>query len=381
MKKIAILGSTGSIGTQTLEVIRQNSDRFKVVALAAYGNDRLLEEQINEFLPEHAALVDTQAADRLRQRLVCDIEILEGEAALVRLASDSSADIVVTSMVGFAGLKPTVAAIEAGKDIALANKETLVVAGELIMRLAEKKGVKILPVDSEHSAIFQCLQGQDQGSLKKIILTCSGGPFRGKTAGELESVSIRDCLKHPNWAMGKKITTDCATLANKGLEVMEAHWLYGVAYDRIEVVVHPQSIVHSMIEFTDGAVIAQLGQPDMRLPIQYALTYPERWKAAFPKLDFTRLAPLTFEAPDTKTFRALALAYQAGREGGTSPCVFNGANEEAVRWFLDGKLSFLAIAEVIEKVVNAQRFIARPTLEDLFEADAWAREKAREFIL
>ena len=380
MKNISILGSTGSIGTQTLEVVKANVDRFAIKALAAYSNDRLIEAQMNEFNPELVVLVDEAAAKRLQERYHGEIRILSGKAGLIEAAVLGSVDVVVTSLVGFAGLEPTVAAIRAGKNIALANKETLVVAGELIMKMAKEYDVSILPVDSEHSALFQCLQGEEHEKIAKIILTCSGGPFRGKKRTELEGVSIADCLKHPNWAMGKKITTDCASLANKGLEVIEAKWLYDVDYDQIEVIVHPQSIIHSMIEYVDGAVMAQLGMPDMRLPIQYALTYPHREAMHFPKLNFAEMTALTFEKPDTETFEALALAYRAGKTGGTMPCVFNAANEVAVNAFLKGELPFLAISEVIKSAMNNHTVIMNPKLENLYAVDTWTRNFAQEYL-
>ncbi len=380
MKNISILGSTGSIGTQTLEVVKANIDRFSIKALAAYSNDQLIEAQMNEFNPELVVLVDEAAAKRLQERYHGKIRILSGKSGLIEAAVLGSVDVVVTSLVGFAGLEPTVAAIRAGKNIALANKETLVVAGELIMKMAKEYNVSILPVDSEHSALFQCLQGEEHEKIAKIILTCSGGPFRGKKRTELEGVSIADCLKHPNWAMGKKITTDCASLANKGLEVIEAKWLYDVDYDQIEVIVHPQSIIHSMIEYVDGAVMAQLGMPDMRLPIQYALTYPQREAMHFPKLNFAEMTALTFEKPDTETFEALAVAYRAGKTGGTMPCVFNAANEVAVNAFLKGELPFLAISEVIKSAMNNHTVIMNPKLENLYAVDTWTRNFAQEYL-
>ena len=380
MKNISILGSTGSIGTQTLEVVKANVDRFAIKALAAYSNDRLIEAQMNEFNPELVVLVDEAAAKRLQERYHGEIRILSGKAGLIEAAVLGSVDVVVTSLVGFAGLEPTVAAIRAGKNIALANKETLVVAGELIMKMAKEYDVSILPVDSEHSALFQCLQGEEHEKIAKIILTCSGGPFRGKKRTELEGVSIADCLKHPNWAMGKKITTDCASLANKGLEVIEAKWLYDVDYEQIEVIVHPQSIIHSMIEYVDGAVMAQLGMPDMRLPIQYVLTYPHREAMHFPKLNFAEMTALTFEKPDTETFEALALAYRAGKTGGTMPYVFNAANEVAVNAFLKGELPFLAISEVIKSAMNNHTVIMNPKLENLYAVDTWTRNFAQEYL-
>lgn len=380
MKTISILGSTGSIGTQTLEVVAANRERFSVAALAAHSNDVLLEKQIAAFQPQIAVLADAAAARRLAARYDGPTEILSGEEGVLAAATHREAEVVVTSMVGFAGLKPTIAAIRAGKDIALANKETLVVAGELVMALAEENGAAILPVDSEHSAIFQCLQGEDRAAVRRIWLTASGGPFRNLQTAELQNVTVERCLKHPNWTMGQKITVDSATLANKGLEVIEAKWLYGVSYDQIQVVVHPQSIVHSMVEFTDGAVMAQLGLPDMRVPIQYALTYPARARADFPKADFWNMHDLTFEAPDMKTFEALPLAYAAGRAGGTMPCVFNAANEVAVGAFLHKKLSFLGIYEVIRRTMQAHALIERPNLAALLETDAWARKNAAALL-
>lgn len=380
MKNIAILGSTGSIGTQTLEVIAENQDKFNVVALVAHSSDEVLEQQIEKFQPEIAVLVNKEAAQRLKMRYVGKTKILEGKSGLMQAAVYEKAHVIVTSMVGFAGLEPTIAAIEAGKDIALANKETLVVAGEIVMQLAKENHVAILPVDSEHSAIFQCLQGEERKFLEKIILTASGGPFRGKKREELKDVSVAKCLAHPNWSMGKKITVDSATLANKGLEVIEAKWLYDVDYDQIQVVVHPQSMIHSMVEFVDGAVMAQLGMPDMKVPIQYALTYPERTLANFPKMDFWQMKDLTFEKPDFDTFVALKLAYQAGKRGGTMPCVFNAANEIAVNAFLNEKIKFLQIYDVIEQTMQAHKWSETITLELLYQVDAWARKYATELV-
>lgn len=376
MKNIAILGSTGSIGTQTLAVVKANPELFCVSVLVANVNDVLFEEQIKAFSPDLAVLVDAAAALRLQERYTGPTQILSGREGLLAAAVYEKTDIVVTSLMGFAGLEPTIAAIKAGKNIALANKETLVVAGEIVMRLAKEYGVSILPVDSEHCALFQCLQGEDPETVEKLILTASGGPFRGKTKKELEAVSIADCLAHPTWSMGKKITVDSATLVNKGLEVIEARWLYDVEYDHIQVVVHPQSIVHSMVQYQDGAVLAQLGSTDMRLPIQYALTYPKRVESAFDRLDFWQMQALTFEKPDTATFRGLALAYQAGKIGGTMPCALNAANEVAVAAFLSGNTGFLAIYEIIEKTMQAHTVKINPELEDLYEVDRWARDFA-----
>lgn len=378
VKRLAILGSTGSIGTQTLDVVRSCPELFQVTVLAANTSDQMLEQQINEFHPKLAVLVDEKAASRLRARYHGETEIRSGEKALLEAAAYDDADTVVTSMVGFAGLAPTLEALKAKKTIALANKETLVVAGELVTALAKENGVSILPVDSEHCALFQCLQGERRDTVERLILTASGGPFRGKTTEELKSVTVTDCLKHPTWSMGKKITVDSATLVNKGLEVIEAHWLYDVPYEKIEVAVHPQSIVHSMVEFRDGAVMAQLGLPDMRLPIQYALTYPTREKADFGRMDFKTRMSLSFEPPDMKTFRGLALAYEAGKAGGTMPCVLNGANEEAVAAFLAGRIGFLDIYDCIERAMDAQENVLHPSFETLCEADANARDFVRK---
>lgn len=376
MKNIAILGSTGSIGTQTIAVAKANPELFRVSVLVANVSDAMLEEQIEELSPDLAVLVDETAALRLKNRYNGPTRILSGREGLLAAAVYEKTDIVVTSLMGFAGLEPTIAAIKAGKNIALANKETLVVAGEIVMRLAKEYGVSILPVDSEHCALFQCLQGEEPSVVEKLILTASGGPFRGKTQKELEAVSIDDCLAHPTWSMGKKITIDSATLVNKGLEVIEARWLYDVDYEHIQVVVHPQSIVHSMVQYQDGAVLAQLGSTDMKLPIQYALTYPKRVKSAFDRLDFWQMQSLTFEKPDIATFRGLALAYQAGKIGGTMPCVLNAANEVAVAAFLAGQTGFLAIYEIIEKTMQAHTVKMNPKLDDLYEIDHWARDFA-----
>ena len=380
MQHIAILGSTGSIGTQALEVIAANQDKFCVTALAAYHNDKLLEEQIEYFKPEVAVLVDRAAADRLIKRYSGKTLILTGEEGLLAAATHSSVNTVLTSLVGFAGLTPTIAAIEAGKNIALANRETLVAAGELVTALAKKNNVNILPVDSEHSAIFQCLQGENKDNISRILLTASGGPFRGLTMEALQKVTVEDCLRHPTWSMGKKITVDSATLANKGLEVIEAHWLFDVDYSQIEVVVHPQSIIHSMVEYHDGSIIAQMGKADMRVPIQYAFTYPERAFASYPRLDFKILSALTFSEPDCANFPALALAFSAGKAGGTLPCVFNAANEEAVYAFLKGELRFLDIATVIRSVMESHVKVSAPAIKDIYSADSWARTEAHEIF-
>ena len=380
MKKIAILGSTGSIGTQTLEIVRRQKD-LQVTALAAGSNIALLERQIREFQPKIAVLWDEEKAKELKVKTAdLNVNVLSGMDGLLAAAAESESEILVTAIVGMLGIRPTIAAISEGKTIALANKETLVTAGHLIMPLAKERRVPILPVDSEHSAIFQSLQGEGNNPVHKIILTASGGPFRGRTAEELTQIRVEDALKHPNWAMGKKITVDSSTLINKGLEVMEAKWLFDVETEQIEVLVHPQSIIHSAVEYEDGAVIAQMGEPDMRVPIQYALTYPRRLKNSFPKIDFFARNTLTFEKPDRETFRCLALAYQALETGGTLPAVLNGANEVAVARFLEGEISFLQIPLLIENVMDAYTVKYEYTLEDLLEADAWARACASKFV-
>ena len=373
-RKIAVLGSTGSIGTQTLEVVRNNRD-IQVTALAAGKNAAALERQIREFRPQMACLWEEAAARELKERVRdLDVRVVWGMDGLVEAAAGTDAQMVVTAVVGMIGLRPTIAAMEAGKDIALANKETLVTAGHLIMPLAKEKGVRILPVDSEHSAIFQCLQGAGGNPIHKIHLTASGGPFRGRKREELQSVTVEDALKHPSWSMGRKITIDSSTMVNKGLEVMEARWLFGVDFDQIQVVIQPTSVIHSMIEFTDGAVIAQLGTPDMKLPIQYALYYPERRYLPGDRLDFGRLREIDFEEPDMETFQGLALAFAAGRKGGIMPTVFNAANEEAVALFLDGKIPYLAITDLISGAMERCRQAENPSLEEILEAEAWARE-------
>ena len=379
MKKISVLGSTGSIGTQTLEVVRQNKDELEVFALSAGTNVDLIEKQIREFSPKIAAMGDEKAAEELRGRIsdLSGVKVLAGMDGLLEMASDPGYDILVTAIVGMIGIRPTIAAIEAGKDIALANKETLVCAGHIIMPLAEKKGIKILPVDSEHSAIFQSLQGSPRSRIAKIILTCSGGPFRGMKKDELASKTPEDALRHPNWNMGKKITIDSASLVNKGLEVMEASWLFGVGPERVCVTVHPQSVLHSAVEFVDGAVVGQMGTPDMKLPINYALFYPDRKPMNSAKLDLFETAALTFEKPDTETFRGLALALDAAKTGGTMPTIFNAANEEAVARFLDHKTGFLGIYEDIERAMSSCRVIENPSVDEILDAEKAAREAVR----
>lgn len=375
MKKLIILGSTGSIGVQALEVAERNG--YKVTALAAGKNTELLEKQARKFKPDIVAVFDEKAANDLKIRLAdMPIKVLSGEEG-VCAAAQYEGDIVLNAVVGIAGLKPTLSAIEAGKTVALANKETLVAGGEIVNKKLIEKNVKLLPVDSEHSAIFQSLQAAPYGSLKKILLTASGGPFYGRTRAELQNVTVKEALKHPNWSMGAKITIDSATLMNKGLEVIEAVRLFGVKAADIEVLVHRQSIVHSGIELSDGAVIAQLGTPDMRLPIQYALTYPKRSDFAFEHLSLSDIGTLTFEKPDTETFRCLPLCIAAINEGGLAPAAVNGANEEAVRLFLEGKIKFLQIAELVEKALNSVNNKKEYTIEDVFEADQAARESIR----
>ena len=375
MKKIAILGSTGSIGTQTLEVVRENGD-IQVLGIAAGGNIALLEKQIREFGPKKAAVWSEKKAKELRIRTVdTDTKIVSGMEGLIEIAAMEDTQILVTAIVGMIGIRPTIEAIKAGKDIALANKETLVTAGHLIMPLAKTTGVSILPVDSEHSAIFQSLQGNERSSVKKILLTASGGPFRGKKQEELLEIRVEDALKHPNWTMGAKITIDSSTMVNKGLEVIEAKWLFDVDVDDVQVVVQPQSIIHSMVEYEDGAIIAELGTPDMKLPIQYALYYPERRYLPGERLDFWSIGKLDFERPDMGTFYGLKLAYEVGRKGGSLPTVFNAANELAVSMFLKGEAKYLEIAEIIEDCMYAHKNIKEPTLEEILETESATYER------
>lgn len=369
MKKIAILGSTGSIGTQTLEVVRENGD-IEVLGLAAGSNIKMLEEQIREFHPQIVAVWSEEKAEELRVNVAdTDTQIVAGMDGLLEVATMNDTEILVTAVVGMIGIRPTIEAIKAGKDIALANKETLVTAGHIIMPLAKKMGVSILPVDSEHSAIFQSLQGNRHGAVHKILLTASGGPFRGKKSEELMEIKVEDALKHPNWSMGRKITIDSSTMVNKGLEVIEAKWLFDVDVDRVQVVVQPQSIIHSMVEYVDGAIIAELGTPDMKLPIQYALYYPERRFLPGDRLDFAVLSKLTFEKPDMETFYGLRLAFEAGKEGGSLPAVFNAANELAVSKFLDRKIKYLEIPEIIEHCMQAHKTIADPSVDEILQTE------------
>ncbi len=369
MKKIAILGSTGSIGTQTLEIVREQKD-IEVLGLAAANNIALLEQQIREFSPKVVAVWTEEKAEELRGKVAdLDVKVVSGMEGLLEVSVIPETEIVVTAIVGMIGIRPTIAAIRAKKNIALANKETLVTAGHIIMPLAKEYGVSILPVDSEHSAIFQSLQGGQEKALHKILLTASGGPFRGKKREELTNIQVEDALKHPNWAMGRKITVDSSTMVNKGLEVIEAKWLFGVDVEQIQVVVQPQSIIHSMVEYVDGAVIAQLGTPDMKLPIQYALYYPERRYLPGERLDFKTLTQITFEEPDMETFYSLRLAFEAGREGGSLPTVFNAANELAVQKFLERKIAYLEIPEIIETCMKAHKNILHPSVEEILETE------------
>ena len=378
MKKVAILGSTGSIGTQTLEIIRDNED-LQAVALAAGQNVDLMEKQIREFHPQIAGMWSEEAAADLRQRVSdLPVKIVCGMDGLLEIASFPESDVVVTAVVGMIGIRPTIAAIESGKTIALANKETLVTAGHIIMPLAAQRKVPILPVDSEHSAIFQSLQGRADNQIHRILLTASGGPFRGKKRADLEQMTLEDALKHPNWSMGKKVTIDSASLVNKGLEVMEAKWLFDVSLDQLQVVVHPQSIVHSAVEYDDGAVIAQLGLPDMKLPIQYVLVYPERRPMRAPFMDLFAIHQLTFEAPDTETFPGLALAYRAAREGGSMPTVFNAANEMAVKLLLQKKIRFVQIPEILEMAMEHHHTIENPDVTQILQAEAETYEQIRQ---
>jgi 1-deoxy-D-xylulose-5-phosphate reductoisomerase len=380
-KNIAIFGSSGSIGTQALEVIRENPGLFNVSVLTVNHNASLLIEQALEFLPQLVVVANAEKYQEVKSALShTEIKVLSGEAALIEAAQFPETHIVLTALVGFSGLRPTLAAIEAGKDIALANKETLVVAGELVTQVAKQYGVKILPVDSEHSAIFQCLAGEEQNPIEKIYLTASGGPFRGKDSDFLSKVSKNEALKHPNWVMGAKITIDSATLMNKGLEVIEAKWLFNLNASQIDVIVHPQSIIHSIVQFTDGSMKAQMGLPDMKLPIQYALAYPKRINNHFPRFDFLSYPQLTFEQPDKNTFRNLALAFLAMEKGGNMPCVVNAANEVVVAEFLKDRIGFLQMSDVIEKCMDKMSYLKKPSLHDFIETDKETRILAEELV-
>ena len=381
MKKIAILGSTGSIGTQTLEIVRDNRSDLEVVALAAGSNVELMEKQVREFRPKLVSLQSEEACRNLADRLKdMQVTIVPGMEGLIQIAEMEESDVLVTAIVGMIGIRPTIAAIKKGKDIALANKETLVTAGHIIMPLAAQMGVSILPVDSEHSAIFQSMQGEKKEQVSKLLITASGGPFRGRTREQLADIRVEDALKHPNWSMGHKITIDSATLVNKGLEVMEAKWLFDVELDQIQVVVHPQSIIHSMVEYVDGGIIAQLGTPDMKLPIQYALFYPDRRPMKGKRVDFYELGSITFERPDMETFTGLKLALRAARTGGSLPTVFNAANEKAVSLFLNRKIKFLEIPELIEMCMDEHKVIDNPNVEEILAAEAESYDRiARRF--
>ena len=382
MKKISILGSTGSIGTQTLDVVRKNRDKFEVVAISANSSINLLLEQIKEFKPRYVAVYNENSAKELKEMIPSDIkiEVLSGMEGLITISSLDEIDVLLTAIVGMIGLVPTLEAIKKGKTIALANKETLVTAGQLVMEEAKKRNVAILPVDSEHSAIFQCLNGESKKEIESIILTASGGPFRGKSKNDLINVTKNEALKHPNWSMGRKISIDSSTLMNKGLEVIEAKWLFDVNPDKIDVVVHPQSIIHSMVQFVDSSIIAQMGCPDMKLPIQDALTYPERILNDFERLDFSKLSSLTFEKPDLNTFPCLKLAYDSLNMGGTYSAVLNAANEVLVNEFLEDKIKFYDIPYYIEKTLDAHKSIEKPTLEEILYTDNWSREFVKKCI-
>lgn len=377
MKRIALLGSTGSIGTQTLDVVAHHPERFQVEVLAAGSNVEQLLVQIEKFRPTLACVTDESSAEWLRARVPHGVKVVSGAEGLCEAAAGTDAELVLTAVVGSVGLLPTLQAIEAGKTIALANKETLVAAGHLVMDAAKRRGVNILPVDSEHSAIFQCLQGETTRSVRNITLTASGGAFRDRTRDELADVTVEQALLHPNWSMGAKLTVDSATMANKGLEVIEAHWLFGIDYDQINVVIHPESIVHSYVEFIDRSVIAQLGCPDMRVPIQYALSYPERIDSFSEALDLTKHGTLHFKPMDYDRFRCLRMAFECGRAGGTAPAVFNAANEVAVARFLRGEIAFLHIETILEKVLERHAVEHHPDLDAILAADAWARAEAR----
>lgn len=377
MKKITVIGSTGSIGTQTLDVVRQHQDQFEVEGLAAGSNAELFVEQVRAFRPKKASVANREIADKVRSSIPSEVQLFHGEEGLVEVAAGTDADTVVTAIVGSAGLRPTLAAISEGKHIALANKETLVTAGHLVTDLARKKGVSLLPVDSEHSAIFQCLNGERAEDVERITLTASGGSFRDLNRDQLRHVTVEDALKHPNWSMGAKVTIDSATMVNKGLEVIEARWLFGMDFERIGVLLHPESIVHSFVEYRDGSVIAQLGTPDMRVPIQYALTYPDRWFSEAKRLSLAEVGKLHFREMDFERYPCLRLAYECGKIGGTATSVYNAANEVAVARFLNREIPFLQIEHIIETVLSRHEVQAEPGLEAIKEADRWAREIAR----
>lgn len=379
MKNISILGVTGSIGTQSLDVIRKNTEEVKLISIAANNSHEEVISIINEFAPKYVAMMSEKATEIIKNYVrenSLDIEVYSGIEGLNKIVTIKEVDLVITSVVGMIGLVPTMEAIKAGKDIALANKETLVAAGDIVMKAAKEYGVKILPVDSEHGAIFQCLRGNEEEKVSRIILTASGGPFRGRKREELVYIKAKEALKHPKWNMGQKISIDSSTLMNKGLEVIEAHWLFNASYDDIEVVVHPQSIIHSMVEYNDGSVMAQLADPDMRLPIQYAINYPKREEKVIKPLDFSKISTLTFEKPDMETFRCLKIAYEAGKQGGNSTAIMNTANEMAVELFLKDKICYLDIENIIEDSLNTFEYVSNPTLEEIIELD----KKVREYI-
>ncbi len=382
MKKVTVLGSTGSIGVSALDVIEKNPGRFRVVALAAGKNIKLLQKQIEKFRPKIVSVTDVSSAVKLRKELTSQIrtKIVASQEGLLEVASFAGADIVLSAISGAAGLLPTLAAIDAGKDVALANKETMVMAGGIVNEKAKEKRVNILPVDSEHSAVFQCLQGQKQKNIKKIILTASGGPFLNYKKSELKKATLSQALQHPRWKMGKKITIDSASMMNKGLEVIEAKWLFDLDMEQIDILIHPQSVVHSLVEFVDGSLLAQMGIPDMRTPIAYALTYPERIKNSLPLLDLAKTRNLVFHKPDVKKFPCIRLAYEAGRCGGTMPAVLNAANEIAVEAFLAKKIKFVDLPEIIDKVLSTHKTVKKPALEEILQADKWARMQTKEII-
>ncbi|MEO3945067.1 1-deoxy-D-xylulose-5-phosphate reductoisomerase [Gorillibacterium sp. CAU 1737] len=378
MKKLAILGSTGSIGTQALDVVAHDPERYQVEALAAGNNVERLEEQIRRFRPKLVSVHSKEAADKLRLRVDSSVKVLYGAEGLMETAASTDADLVITSVVGSMGLEPTLAAIRAGKDIGLANKETLVSAGHLVTEAARKQGIQLMPIDSEHSAIFQCLNGEPRQAVRKLIITASGGSFRDRTREQLRGVTVEEALKHPNWSMGAKITIDSATMVNKGLEVIEAHWLFDMEYDQIEVLLHPESIIHSMVEFQDNSVIAQLGNPDMRVPIQYALTYPERFPTPTTPLNLAQIGKLHFREMDEERYPCLRFAYECGRAGGSLSTAFNAANEVAVARFLRGEISFLGIEDVIASTLEKHKRVANPSLEEILAVDAEARKMAND---
>jgi 1-deoxy-D-xylulose-5-phosphate reductoisomerase len=380
IKKISILGSTGSIGTQTLDVIANDNENYQVEALSAGSNIALLLKQIKQFQPKKVSVATKALADELKSYITSTTEVFFGEAGLIEIAGATNADFVVSALVGSQGLKPTLAAIAAGKNIGLANKETLVTAGHLVTEMVKKHKVSLLPIDSEHSAIFQCLNGENHAQIAKIVLTASGGSFRDRTREQLKGVTVEEALKHPNWAMGAKVTIDSATMVNKGLEVIEAHWLFQLPYEQIEIMLHPQSIIHSMVEFVDYSVIAQLGNPDMRVPIQYALTYPNRYPTPSKPLKLTEIGVLNFREMDYERFPCLRMAFEAGKQGGTMPTVYNAANEVAVSRFLAGEITFLQIEEIIERVMQLHTSSSSPNLEEISVTDQWARENAAAII-